>query len=111
MKETDITAKCLKHLNAQSRCVARKQHASQYGNVGEPDIDGCWDGRALKIEVKMPGKKPTPLQMAAMRRWERAGALAGWVTSLDEMLELLDHVDDPGWVNPQLVKEPDQPDR
>lgn len=80
---------------------ARKVHGNVYVS-GEPDVDGCLRGRALKVEVKVPGERPTPLQMSVLRRWERAGALAGWVASVDELDELLAHLDEPGWHNPQL---------
>ena len=79
----------------------RKVHGDAYSS-GEPDLDGCANGRAVKIEVKVPGKKPTAQQMVVMKLWARSGALVGWVTSVDETLELLSHLDDPGWVNPQL---------
>jgi hypothetical protein len=58
----------------------------------------------VKIELKMPGAEPTPVQMGKLRRWASAGALAGWVTSIAELDDLLAHVDDVGWVNPQLER-------
>jgi hypothetical protein len=85
---------------------ARKVHGSAMGTAGEPDIDACIRGRATKVELKQPGNSPTPSQMGALRRWERVGALAGWVTNLVELDELLSHVDDVEWLNPQLEREP-----
>lgn len=60
-----------------------------YGNVGEPDIDACIDGFALKLEVKVPGKHPTPRQEKALRDWAAAGAYAGCVHSLEEAMEII----------------------
>ena len=81
-------------------CV--KVHGNPYTSRGEPDLDACVRGRAVKVEVKVGRNKPTDVQMAAMRRWEDAGALVGWVTSLEELQELLTHLEDYGWKNPQL---------
>jgi hypothetical protein len=55
-----------------------KQHASVWAKVGRPDLDGCLAGRALKIEVKRLGAKPTPIQKKALHDWRRAGAIAFW---------------------------------
>lgn len=76
-------------------------------NRGEPDIDGCVAGRMVKVELKMPGEVPSVLQLAALRRWERAGALAGWCTSLVGLDELLERLPEVGWANPQLLRRAD----
>ncbi len=100
--EARLTKALLDYLRGLEKCWARKVHGSRYQDAGEPDLDGCLRGRAIKCEVKMPGKTPTPVQFAALRRWERAGALAGWVTSREELDDLLEHADDSGWMNPRL---------
>ncbi len=74
-------------------------------SAGEPDIDACLRGRTVKFEAKMPGNKPTAVQYGAMRRWEAVGALVGWGTSLEQLEDLLSHVDDLAWKNPQLVRD------
>jgi hypothetical protein len=73
---------------------------SRYLPTGTPDILGCVDGRFLAIEVKRPGAAgPTAAQLGQLTRWQRAGALAGWVTSEDDLVQLLDRADRPGWCN------------
>lgn len=101
--EAKLTKKIVDHINARPRSIARKVHQSRF-QAGQPDVDGCVVGRAVKIEVKVPGNVPTDLQMTWMRRWADAGALVGWCTSVDEVIELLSHVSDPDWVNPQLAR-------
>lgn len=96
--EAAIVADALKLLRKLPQCYARKVHGGPMGNVGEPDLDGCLRGRALKFEAKQPGKKPTPPQIGAMRRWAATGALVGWFTSDVHIEQLLDHLDDPGFV-------------
>lgn len=68
---------------------AVKKYAGGYARPGEPDVDGCLEGRALKIEVKVPGRKPTKLQEVTLRKWANAGAVACWVTSVEELDEVL----------------------
>ena len=103
--EIVIVDACIGHIiSAYERSHARKVHGSRFQQAGEPDIDAAINGRAVKVEVKMPGEVPTPIQYAAMRRWERAGALAGWCTSTRELELLLGHLEDPQWRNPQICK-------
>lgn len=81
---------------------AIKTHGSMFGAGGEPDVSACIRGRMVQIEVKQPGEHPTPRQYEALRRWEAAGALAGWADSVEMFWDLLVHVNDPGWRNAQL---------
>lgn len=83
---------------------ARKVHGSRFQAAGEPDIDACIASRAVKLECKLPGHVPTPVQMAAMRRWEKVGALAGWFDTMDGLLKLIARYDDRTWINPQLCQ-------
>lgn len=99
--EAKITKKVIDRLKEFGH--ARKVHQGRY-QTGEPDVDACIEGRAIKIEVKVPGNKPTDNQYAVMRRWERSGALVGWVTSVEAVDKLLERLDTPGWRNPQLAK-------
>lgn len=84
-----------------------KVHGGKYQDVGQPDIIACIRGRFVGIEVKLPGGEPTGVQMGTLRRWEAAGALAGWVDSLGGVTELLSHLDDSAWRNPKLSRDRD----
>ena len=59
---------------------------------GEPDLIGVWRGVPYAIEVKQPGKKPTPLQLHRLEQWRRAGAIAMWITNADEAFDELDNL-------------------
>lgn len=107
--ESTLVSWCMDHIKRRGDGHARKVHGSAFQSAGEPDIDACVAGRAVKVEVKMPGGTPTPIQMGAMRRWESAGALTGWVTSVDELKKLLDYAEDHAWVNPQLCRHKGSP--
>lgn len=102
--EKTIVDACMNYIEDMPRGHCRKVHGSRYQDAGEPDIDACVDCRCVKVEVKMPGEVPTPIQYAAMRKWERAGALVGWVTSVQELELLLTHRGDPDWINPQVCQ-------
>jgi len=88
-KESAIVKAILRHLNSLPGCLARKRWGGGMGVAGEPDIDACFRGRSLQLEVKRPGEKPTLLQLKRLEQWREAGALVGVVTSLAEVKALL----------------------
>ena len=85
----------------ENGCVARNhtvgQFYTKYGSVvnvghhGEADIDGhrISDGRALYIEVKLPGEKPRQDQKEFLEAMRRTGAIAGCAHSVEEALEIV----------------------
>lgn len=64
-----------------------------FQRAGVPDLLCIKNGRAVFLEVKQPGKKPTPLQQQVMREIrEQGGAVAEVVTSRDEAQKVLNGV-------------------
>lgn len=63
----------------------------RFGAVGSADLLGVLppSGRLVALEVKQPGKKPTPAQVVWLESVKAAGAVAGVVTSLAEAVELV----------------------
>lgn len=53
------------------------------------DLLVCWGGKFVAIEVKAPGKKPTPRQVNIMVEIENTKGLAFWVESLSDVKEVL----------------------
>lgn len=98
--EGEITAAALRWLNRQPRTYAWKLHSSPLGQTGHPDIDACVNGRAVKIEMKRPGQKPTAHQLGRLQRWGQSGALVGWATSVEHVEQLHGRAADMNWVNP-----------
>jgi len=95
-KESDILRTCLKYLQIVRRwMVWRNQTGAlpavggrfiRFGQVGSADILGVLPaGRALAVETKRPGNKPTSHQAAWLAEFSRAGGLALVVTSLDDL--------------------------
>jgi len=91
-KESTLTKKVLGYLNNLPQCKAIKIHGNAYTEAGTPDIAGCIRGRAFFLELKVPGEKPTILQQKRIKEWQEAGAISGWATSLEEVIELLKDV-------------------
>lgn len=85
----------------QNGCVARNHTVGQFytkygaivniGNHGESDIFGhrISDGKALYIEVKLPGEKPREDQQKFLDAMKRAGAITGCAHSVEEALEIV----------------------
>lgn len=89
-REATIVAAVIRYLRSLPHSHAHKVHGGAYGANGEPDIDACVAGRAVKIEVKRPGGPgPTPLQKAALQRWERADAVAFVARSVEDVVDRL----------------------
>lgn len=86
----------------QNGCVARNhtvgQFYTKYGGVvnvgkhGEADIWGhrISDGKALYIEVKLPGEHPREDQRNFLEAMRNTGALAGVAHSVEEALKIVE---------------------
>lgn len=51
-----------------------------YGKSGTPDRIGVYKGHFFAVEVKRPGKEPTPLQWRRIREIQNNGGFAAWGT-------------------------------
>lgn len=84
----------------ENGCVARNHTVGQFytkygavvnvGHHGESDIMGhrISDGRALYIEVKLPGEEPRDDQQKFLDAMRRTGAIAGCAHSIEEALKI-----------------------
>ena len=95
MKEVDLTAKILAYLR-QEGCYAVKWHGSVYGAGGMPDIYvlvPCVPyAIPCHIEVKRPGNTPTPRQAKVLRDLRKAGAVAVWVSSVEQVKVVVENL-------------------
>ena len=99
-KETALQNKIIAAL-CQNGCVARNhtvgQFFTKYGTIvnigqhGESDIFGhrISDGKALYIEVKLPGEQPRQDQEKFLNAMRAAGAIAGCAHSVEEALSIV----------------------
>ena len=101
MLEKTITNGIIKALNASPRTrVWKRRSDGSDNNNGMPDITGHYThvlgpdyaiAVRIELEVKKPGEKPRKLQLSRLRRLKEEGAIAGWVTSVEEARKALDN--------------------
>ena len=87
--EKSITAAIRRYLKSIGAKV-EKQHGGRFGKSGVPDLLGCYQGRALALEVKRPGGKPTPLQLKELSEWQQSGAITAKVESVEDVKKLIE---------------------
>lgn len=58
--------------------------------AGLPDIVGCYAGRFIAVESKMPGNEPTTVQRLVHAKIRRAGGTVVVAHSVSEALKVLD---------------------
>jgi len=91
--ESSIVAAIVRVAKADGWWVM-KIHGGPYQLAGVPDLLLLKNGNAMFMEVKQPGKKPTPLQARRMAEIEReGGAACHVVTSKEQARELLEAVE------------------
>ena len=87
--ESAITRRIVAALQ-QRKWWVMKIHGGPYQMAGVPDLLCIRRGVTRWLEVKQPGKRPTPLQTRRMLEIEReAGTLCHVVCSMDEALTAL----------------------
>ena len=71
-------------MNTLPQCYGIKCHGDIY-SINQPDRLWCLQGRTVVVEVKRPGEVPRPGQIAVLRKWRNAGALAIWASDLNKV--------------------------
>ena len=89
MTEAALTRRILAVLNTLPGVYATKMHGGPMMTAGLPDAHVCDHGRCVWLEVKLPGRKPTPIQLAMHERLRAAGATVAVVTSVADALLVL----------------------
>lgn len=90
VRERRVVEAVISYLNGLPHARARKVHGGAHGPAGEPDVDACVAGRAVKVEVKAPGAAgATRLQRRRLEQWAEAGAVVGEVRSVEDVRALL----------------------
>lgn len=83
-----------KYLLEQGAYVVNYVAQSVYGTNGIPDLLVCYKGRFIGLELKVPPYKPTPIQLANLKKIEKAGGIGkvfahsvNWKEELKELLK------------------------
>lgn len=100
--ESNITGSIISHLNRLPYGRAEKLKGSSSGS-GKADINACYRGRSLRIEVKTADNrnKASDKQNHNLEKWRKAGAVVMVVYSkraVEQFLALLDNGFTGKWV-------------
>ena len=71
-----------------------KLHGSPMQMSGMPDIGIVFRGRAVFVELKAPGKRPTKIQRHRMTELEKAGAICFVCSDLNTFIDFMETLDD-----------------
>lgn len=89
MLERTIVAKVLKVAKSLG-WFAVKIHGNAYQMAGLPDVLAIKGGRAVWLEVKVPGNKPSQIQLRRIKDLTAAGCPCAVVYSSDEARTFLE---------------------
>ena len=90
VKEARLRTNIVKKLTAYSGFWF-VTHADNLGTSGLPDIVGCYNGRFVGLEVKVPGKEHTltARQSRILAKINAAGGIGAMVTTVDQAMDLV----------------------
>ncbi len=94
-KEKQVVTKIMAAAKKIPGLVLRKRHGTAMGCAGDPDLTGCFRGRHVEIEVKVPYESKsqlTKLQAHRQVEWAESGAIVGIARSIEEFLAILARV-------------------
>ena len=66
-----------------------KTHGNMFSRAGTPDVLACVNGRFVAIEVKQPGGRVSPLQMAHIKLIRQSNGTAFVAYSLEDVKYVL----------------------
>jgi hypothetical protein len=93
MTEKNLTNRILKYLKSKDYCFYFKEHGGRFGTSGIPDIICCFHGRFIAFEVKTQSGKLTKIQEITIQRINDAKGKAYKVTSLEEVINILENLE------------------
>lgn len=91
MVERDLIRKLMVTLRADD-WLCWKNYGSIYAPVGLPDVCALREGVLIMIELKVPKKKPTPVQLAWIQDINDHGHYAFWADNLPAIKYLIDGI-------------------
>ena len=95
MAESSFQTKVLDYLNSLPDCRAENVSGSARQS-GRADINACYKGRCLKIELKDGDTdyKATEQQKLYLLKWKKAGAATAVCRYIDDVKELIRKIDE-----------------
>lgn len=103
--EKSITNSIIKYLNSLPNCRAEKVQGGATAS-GRADINACYRGRSIRIEVKTPDNKnkASTKQEHNLVKWYNSGAVIMVVYSLEAVEKFLSFIRD-GYISGFNLKE------
>lgn len=94
MNESKLTSNIIKALKTHGGFWL-KIHGSASQTTGIPDILGCYRGRFVALEVKIPGRASTlsKRQRLMLTRIRQHGGTSAMITSTQDALEVILDID------------------
>lgn len=111
-KEAKFSREVVDYLKAKG-AVVNVNTATIYDRVGRADIEACYSGYYIALELKTGNYQPDPLQITYLQNVRCAGGYGLLLRdTLDDLEDLLLHLDqmDNGVEYPYTYEEPDLPD-
>ena len=88
-EEQKVQDAIMKYIKAIGGLPIKQNQIGIYGQAGVPDILACIKGKFVAIEVKKPGEKPKPHQVAFIDAINKKGGLAFYSDNLDKVKDVL----------------------
>lgn len=88
-KEQNIQDVIMKFIKSIGGLPIKQNQIGIYAQAGVPDIIACIKGKFVAIEVKRPGQKPKPIQVAFLDSINKKGGLAFWSDNLEKVKDEL----------------------
>lgn len=89
-EEQKVQDSIMKYIKSIGGLPIKQNQIGIYGQAGVPDIIVCIKGRFVAIEVKKPGEKPKPHQVAFIEAINKKGGVAFYSDNLDKVKEVLE---------------------
>lgn len=110
--EADFSKKVVSFLESVG-AVVNVNTATIFDRVGRADIEACYLGYYIALELKVGNYQPDPLQISYLEKIREAGGYGLLLRdNLDDLEDLLLHLDqmDNGVEYPYSYEQPDLPD-
>jgi len=101
MTESDIQLDITNYLTSMGIKWTKAIYNSR---AGEPDLICCFLGLYVGIEVKVPGEKPTDLQVEKLEDIYNAKGIAMYATSVEEVSDCLTQAIQEDFSHPRLFQ-------
>lgn len=111
-QEAKFSRKVVDYLEAKGALV-NVNTASIYDRVGRADVEACYEGHYIALELKTGNYQPDALQIRYLQKVRDAGGYGLLLRdTLDDLEDLILHLDqmDNGVEYPYTYEEPDLPE-